>query len=201
MPFVAQLAELDERLEPRVELTDRLVAEVEQIGVEEGQVVVGLAGAGHVRARPGGRGSLRDPRARRAARRRARGPGSGRRRRRRRRPRDRRPARARRRRCRSRPAGRPPAASSTFGSMPIPATTASASSARPSPSVTRPAPSHSIPVTVASGSTVDAALAVVVDERRRQLGGEDARPDPGLREDHRDRGSRSGRARRRSRSR
>ena len=38
------------RRRARVELADRLVAEVEQIGVEERQVVVGLPGAGHVRA-------------------------------------------------------------------------------------------------------------------------------------------------------
>ena len=39
-----------DRREARVDLADGLVAEVEQVGVEERQVVVRLARAGHVRA-------------------------------------------------------------------------------------------------------------------------------------------------------
>ena len=45
----------------------------------------------------------------------------------------------------------------------------------------------SIAVTEAPGQHLDALLAVVVGHERRELGREDARADPGLGEDHRDR--------------
>jgi hypothetical protein len=46
-PFATRVSPFGERVQPRVDLADRLVAEVEEIGVEERQVVVRLVGAGH----------------------------------------------------------------------------------------------------------------------------------------------------------
>ena len=48
--LAVRLRPLGDRLEPRVEFPDRLVAEVEEIRVEERQVVVGLVSACHVPA-------------------------------------------------------------------------------------------------------------------------------------------------------
>ena len=59
----------------------------------------------------------------------------------------------RRRRCRSRPARPAASASSVFGTIPSPATTTSASSVRPDPSVTEPPPTAVSTVSPASTST------------------------------------------------
>ena len=48
--LAVRLGPLGDGVETRVHVTDRLVAEVEQVGVEERQMVVRLRGAGHVRA-------------------------------------------------------------------------------------------------------------------------------------------------------
>jgi len=50
LPGFGQSVPVGERLQSRVEQADRLVAEVEQIGVEKGEVVVRLGCTGHVRA-------------------------------------------------------------------------------------------------------------------------------------------------------
>ena len=151
--LAVRLGPLRDRVEARVDVADRLVAEVEQVGVEEREVVVRLAGAGHVGARRRGRACSRDPRARRASFRRARAPGSGRRRPRRRRRRARRRGRARRRRSRRPPRGRrlrrDPSRARSRGrrrSRP-PRASVRSSSSRVSPT---------IPSTVSPASTVDA---------------------------------------------
>ena len=48
--LAVRLCPLDDGVQPRVHVPDGLVAEIEEIGVEERQVVVGRVGSGHVRA-------------------------------------------------------------------------------------------------------------------------------------------------------
>ena len=147
-------------------IADRLVAEVEQVGVEERQMVVRRVGPGHVRAddlavrvrvilvldahrRPerGGRGSAR-------------------RRRRRRRPRARARGRTRRRRFRRSTSSPAASASSVSGITPSPATTASASSVRPGLRLDPIA--RTADATSSSVQHVDALLAVVLRHERRE---------------------------------
>src|SRR2546423_567362 len=48
--FAVRLLPVLDGLEPRIDLADGFVSEVEEVGVEEREVLVGLRRAGHVRA-------------------------------------------------------------------------------------------------------------------------------------------------------